>query len=459
VERHHSALIVASAVTVASFVGATAYTQAHLAQLDSLSAILETNAIPSVDYLSRAAVRLTHLNQLLDESRAGGVQEPVAARTARTEVDAVSADLDRYLMLPPLPGESPLWHDLRADVSRALPLLRSTLDGDSPAALSGPSDVPSAEAVHAAVNTAIDAVLAAVDFDVRQSQTMAREIRAVRADTLRAIVGLDAVATAIAAIGLFVAYRASSRHDELVREHSALLAGRVTELDRFAGRMAHDVLNPLGTVAAGLALLERTCDEHGKRYVARSNEAILRVRELVEGLLLFARSGARPDPSARCSLDAVFMRIVADRSDTAADAGIALTVAPAPLIEVPCEIGVLTSVLDNLVGNAIKYIGSSPVRRITVRALVRDTTVRIEVDDTGPGIAPGLQARIFEPFFRGPDYGAGGTGLGLATVKRLAESHDGRVGVESNGVTGSLFWVELPIRPVQDAVSGNRARP
>jgi signal transduction histidine kinase len=218
--------------------------------------------------------------------------------------------------------------------------------------------------------------------------------------------------------------------------------------------MAHDVLSPLGTVATGLALLERTCDEDGRRYVARSHEAIRRVRELVEGLLLFARSGARPDPSAACSLDAAFTRIVADCADAATAAGVALTVEPAPRIAVPCAIGVLTSVLENLVRNAIKYMGISAVRRLTVRALLSENTVRIEVDDTGPGVPLDLQARIFEPFFRGPDHGAGGTGLGLASVKRLAESHGGKVGVESDGATGSVFWVELPVRPARDALTG-----
>jgi signal transduction histidine kinase len=451
-ERHHSALIVASAVTVASFIGATAYTQSRLAQLDLLSATLETNAIPSVEYLSRAAVRLTRLNDLVDEARAPRTQKAVAMETARSEVDAVSADLNRYLTLPPLPGEQALWRDLRRDVGRALPLVRSTLIDASGTALVLQADGSNASAVHGALDAANAAVLATLEFDVRQSQTIARELRAVRAGTLRAIVGLDAVATGIAFVGLFVAYRASRHHDQLVRDHSALLADRVTELDRFAGRIAHDVLSPLGTVAAGLGLLERTCDERGKTYIARSRDAVQRVRELVDALLTFARAGARPDPSAHCDLETVFTRVLADCTDAAAGSGIVLTIAPAPQVEVPCAIGVLTSVVENLVRNAIKYMGSSPVRHLTVRSLVRDPcTARIEVEDTGPGIPPELQLKIFEPFFRGPDYGAGGTGLGLATVKRLTESHGGTVGVHSSIGRGSLFWVELPIRPSASA--------
>jgi signal transduction histidine kinase len=446
VERHHSALIVASAITVAAFVGATAYTQARLAQLDVLSAVLENNAIPSIQYMSRTAVRLTRLNDLLDKMTAGGAQRATAVQTARNDVDAVSADVERYLALPPLPGEQALWSDLRTDVGEALPLVRSTVNDASRLAVSVPADRSETDRTQNAIQAALGAVLATMDYDVRQSQNMARDIRTVRVRTLRAITALDAVATAIAAIGLFVAYRASSRHDQLVRAHSALMTERMAELDRFAGRMAHDVLSPLGTVAMALGLLEPGCDERGKHYVARSREAVQRVRELVDGLLRFARAGARPDPTARCSLDEVFTRLVADCSEPAENARIALTIAPAPHVELPCAVGVITSVLENLVRNAIKYMGSSSVRRITVQASVRDAVARIEVADTGPGIPPEFHGKIFEPFVRGPETGTEGAGLGLATVKRLVERHGGKVGVDSQPGNGSVFRVELPIR-------------
>src|SRR5256885_15977940 len=66
-----------------------------------------------------------------------------------------------------------------------------------------------------------------------------------------------------------------------------------------------------------------------------------------------------------------------------------------------------------------------------------------EVEDTGPGIPPALGQRIFEPYFRGPNTGAPGIGLGLATVKRLVESHSGTLGVRAGAKGGRLFWVEL----------------
>ena len=69
------------------------------------------------------------------------------------------------------------------------------------------------------------------------------------------------------------------------------------------------------------------------------------------------------------------------------------------------------------------------------------------MEDTGPGLPPGYESQIFEPYFRGPKPQQPGVGLGLAIVKRLAEAHGGAVGVRSPVKPeggGSIFWFELP---------------
>ena len=78
-------------------------------------------------------------------------------------------------------------------------------------------------------------------------------------------------------------------------------------------------------------------------------------------------------------------------------------------------------------------------------AHINERVARLEVEDTGPGIPPEAQQTIFEPFVRVSPAKAAGTGLGLATVKRLVEAHGGRLGVQSKPDAGSLFWVELPL--------------
>ncbi len=440
-ERHHSVLIIASLLTVASFVGATAYTQNRLARLDALSSMIETNAVPSIDYLSRAAVDLTRLNQLVDDMSAPGAKRAAAVAAARQQVPLVQDDVDAYVLLPPLPGERSFWAALRADVSRALQLVRQSSDtagrerGDEPRDFANADD---------AIDHALRSVLVTLDFDVRQAQELARDVRNTRAATLRAVISLDSVATAIALIGLFAAYRAMRSHDMLLRDHNALLAARVNELDCFAGRVAHDVLSPLGTVATGLSLLSQSTDTRGRTYIERSQRALRRVQDLVEALLRFARSGARPDTTACCSTD-VLNTVVADLTDAASERGIELRLDANEHAEVRCSTGVLTSISQNLVRNAITYMGNQSTRRIVVRTKRVGTKLRLEVDDTGPGIPVDLQKVVFEAFVRGQHEVVGGTGLGLATVKRLVESHGGCVGLQSTVGIGSLFWVELPL--------------
>jgi signal transduction histidine kinase len=114
---------------------------------------------------------------------------------------------------------------------------------------------------------------------------------------------------------------------------------------------------------------------------------------------------------------------------------------------VACCPGVLSTILSNLLGNAAKYTRGSPVRRITVRALRIGGMTRIEVEDTGPGVPPDLEASIFEPYVRAPSATQPGLGLGLATVKRLVDGHGGAVGVRRAAQGGAIFYLELPLVP------------
>jgi signal transduction histidine kinase len=441
-ERHHSALIIASLITVASFVGATVYTQNRLARLDALSSSIETNAVPSTEYLSRAAVRLTRLSQLLDDEGTGGLRRS-SAETAGREIQAVDADVAAYLQLAPLAGENEFWTALRTDVSAAVRLVREALDREARGIRS--TDLANGGRVDEALDRAVSSVLATLSFDIRQSELMARDVRNVRLTTLRMIVLLDGMSTAIAVLAVVIAYRASRRHDQLLNEHNALLSARVTELDRFAGRVAHDVLSPLGTIGSALALLGQSCDERSRPYIDRSGRALRRVQQLVQALLAFARSGARPDPSVRCSLDAVLPAIVADSLEPTEKNGIDVDVDTSGPLVVPCSLGVVTSIVQNLVRNAAKYMGERPTKRIAVRAHQIGGVARLEVQDTGPGIPAAVQATIFDPFVRGLHHDIDGSGLGLATVKRLVDAHGGTAGVQSSPGAGSLFWVELPL--------------
>jgi signal transduction histidine kinase len=172
----------------------------------------------------------------------------------------------------------------------------------------------------------------------------------------------------------------------------------------------------------------------------------MRVRSLVEGLLDFARAGGAPG-SAHCDVARVLADVVAELNEQA-DATHATIEVGRVEGTVACSPGVLYSILSNLINNALKYLGESHERRVSVRSAQRGARVLVEVEDTGRGVPTALRQHIFEPFARGPSSdGSAGHGLGLATVKRLVSAHGGKVGVRALDGRGSIFWFELPAAP------------
>jgi signal transduction histidine kinase len=178
--------------------------------------------------------------------------------------------------------------------------------------------------------------------------------------------------------------------------------------------------------------------------IARGTRSMRKIQTVVDGLLEFARAGAHPVGGVRSDLKPALEDVVQTLASSAERNLITLDAPPVPSCVVACNPGVLTSLISNLVENAIKYMGSSPVRRVTIRVQDRSPMVRVEVEDTGPGIPSELASKIFSPYIRGTQSKQPGIGLGLATVKRMAEAHGGAVGVETALDHGSTFWFELP---------------
>jgi signal transduction histidine kinase len=121
-----------------------------------------------------------------------------------------------------------------------------------------------------------------------------------------------------------------------------------------------------------------------------------------------------------------------------------------PDVQVACSPGLLHILLANLCGNAVKYLEGQRERRVCISAFVEDLSCRIDVEDTGPGIPASEQDRLFEPFYRVEGTRVSGTGIGLATARRIAESRGGRITVTSTLGHGSCFSVWLPLAPPPD---------
>jgi len=238
------------------------------------------------------------------------------------------------------------------------------------------------------------------------------------------------------------------RHQRLSEEVRRLDRDRAHELEQFAGRVAHDIVSPLGPVSVGVHYLARKVaadDEQARGAVRIIRRSLDRVAAIVEELLRFARAGARPVPNESADLPRVIEALREELLPAARQQGVALTLDPAPPVKVACSEAAVFIVLQNLLRNAIKYIGDGPRKLVSARAFVRRGKVRVTVQDSGPGIPSGMGKAVFEPYVRGPGSPGPGIGLGLATVKRIVESRRGRVGVWSDPRKGSTFWVELPV--------------
>jgi PAS domain S-box-containing protein len=224
----------------------------------------------------------------------------------------------------------------------------------------------------------------------------------------------------------------------------ALLAANV-ELDRFASVAAHDMNDPLRTIAGFAELLaSRELGETEREFAGHIVRTASRMQGLVASLLAYARAGEAGDaPGPVVVADAVghvVHALTALVEERRAD----VTVDVAPSAVVHATAADLELVLQNLIANALKF-GAPDAPRVKVSAEAAGEGWRIEVADNGPGIGPADRERIFEAFQRAhPELAQEGSGLGLAICQRLVARHGGHLGVDSEPGQGSRFWVQLP---------------
>lgn len=226
---------------------------------------------------------------------------------------------------------------------------------------------------------------------------------------------------------------------------------------QFIADAAHEIQTPLtvikGTIEVALQK-SRTAGDYREALVTNLGQ-VDRLGTLTRSLLTLAQfSGDRPPVTLTpLSLEPLIQGLVKELTPLAEDRRIRLTVEARPVPSVQGDAGRLTQLLINLLDNALAH--TPPEGRIAVRLKPVAGQVRLEVEDTGSGIAPEHLPRLFERFYRADPARAresGGTGLGLAIVKEIAEAHGGTITVESTLGKGTLFTITLPAG-ANDAVS------
>jgi signal transduction histidine kinase len=233
---------------------------------------------------------------------------------------------------------------------------------------------------------------------------------------------------------------------ERARAAEDTLRDREAELAGFAAVAGEYLQVPLNNIAGFTELLLEEApqlDEPSRGFLDRIGRSTQKMLGLVDELLAYtsaADAALRPEPVDAGQLTAA---LVAEQIDAATGERPSVDVGQLPVVT--ADAALLHQVLDQLVGNAIRFVRHGGAARVTVSARPdAPGWWRIEVADRGVGVPAEHRGRIFAPFHRAPAAeGFPGNGLGLAICDRIVSLHGGRLGVEPNPGGGSIFWFTI----------------
>jgi light-regulated signal transduction histidine kinase (bacteriophytochrome) len=221
------------------------------------------------------------------------------------------------------------------------------------------------------------------------------------------------------------------------------------ELEQFAYSAAHDLREPLRKIRIFSELLQKKykgrLDDEADVYIDYCVQGATRMDQLIKDLLAYAQAPRASSESAEAvDLNTVLAKAVANLQSALEESHSTVSSDPLPTLLVE-EIRI-QQLFQNLIGNAIKYRRPEEAPRIRISAARRGEEWVFGVADNGIGIDPAYREKIFEVFTRLQPEKYAGTGLGLAICKRIVESFDGRIWVESDVGKGSTFFFAIPLR-------------
>lgn len=240
--------------------------------------------------------------------------------------------------------------------------------------------------------------------------------------------------------------RLNAALEERVQERTEQLVRSNQELEQFAYVASHDLKAPLRTITSYLQLLSHRyggqLDEKADTYISYSVEAAARMNTLIDDLLAYGRLG-RERRVTRVDADQVLRDVLANLHGPIEEGGAVIHAGTLP--HVRADETQLRQVLQNLIGNALKFQPGGRVPEVRIRASRQGNMVCFSVTDNGIGIDPEHFERIFSVFqrlHRREQFA--GSGVGLAIVKKIVEEDGGHIWVESTPNEETTFHFTLP---------------
>ncbi|MBI2529103.1 MAG: hypothetical protein HYV93_24345 [Candidatus Rokubacteria bacterium] len=268
-------------------------------------------------------------------------------------------------------------------------------------------------------------------------------------DLLRRVSRVFVIHLLVASALALIVYRLPMRAlrlalDEGKRTYEELLhADKLSAIGEVYAGLTHEINNPLGVILSRVRLLRGTAAERGlPADLAEDLEMIdrhgSRIAEIIRGLLAFARKTTFE--LTETDLNRVVADTISFLETPFAKQGVRLNILLESIPPLRASPDHLQQVLVNLFNNARDAMPNGGT--LTIRTRLNDRDLVVEVQDTGPGIAPEIQGRIFDPFFTTKPVGHG-TGMGLAVSYGIVRAHGGDIEVESSPGQGALFRVRL----------------
>ncbi|HZZ16043.1 MAG TPA: ATP-binding protein [Candidatus Sulfotelmatobacter sp.] len=237
--------------------------------------------------------------------------------------------------------------------------------------------------------------------------------------------------------------------EERVRDRTAELEAANRELEAFSASVSHDLRGPLHRIDGFSNLLEEqfgsVIGSEGKEYLDRIHASVLRMSTIIEDLLKLSRLGRQQLKTEPTRLNEIVATILVDLNSQSQGRQINWIVGDLPLVE--CDPGLIRQALINLMGNSVKYTRTRPVALIEVGQMLIGQETVIFVRDNGVGFDMKCADKLFGAFQRLHRHEEfEGTGVGLATVRRILQRHGGRIWADAEEGKGATFYFTLSLK-------------